>query len=825
MRTKLQGLLVSLILAVPFLFVSDSPGDFEDLLANLEKQTYDYVQEKVYLHLDKSDYALGEDLWFKAYTVAGPNHTPTPLSHNLHVELINPEMRVVRRHTVYLDKGMGKGDFAIADSLKAGTYTLRAYTNWMRNFDEGFYFKKQIKILDPLAGNNSNTPGEPPPLEMQFFPEGGDLLAGVPVRVAFELNAHKELAGRIVNGRGGEVLSFYTSHNGRGLFKIIPEKDEKYYAQLEDGTRFALPPIKQEGLALSVDNLSDQDNILVKAQTANTFMKNEAYLVIHTRGLVGFASKLEWKGSTANVKVPRKSLVAGVVHATLFNKEWMPEAERVIFQKQDLSSFKVSISTDKASYGPRDSTTLKLKVTNSLNEPIQGFFSLNVFDTNQLKPEAFKEHIESSLLLSSDIKGEIDNAAQYFNTENEQAASQLDLLLMCRGWSRFTWKDLLNDKFSTLGHQVEQGFNIKGKVTLRDSKKPAPRATVKQVGVFEGIPIFAEAIANRNGEFEMKNLHYYAGDGALKAKDRKNRDNVAVRLDTTLDFERQLMVPVRSGIGTATSNVDQEYLTGIKEREQIERAYSLDSSYTDLGTVVVEADAHQQKFTDMQRGLVFNRGEYGVNATDLMVKGQKFVNALFILQGRLPGFNITLGDAGEPNVQMTRKVWSIRNPDPPIQYYIDDAPASLAAVTSLPAERIERVDVLKGMRATSIFGPSANGGALLFYTKTQEEYNDYLTRLAENKIILDKSTMSIQSGYYKSRQFYKVDYRGDLKNEVKPDRRGLIHWEPMIVTDENGEAIITWFNADLETNIHINLEGIWAGGVPLRASAEYKVEK
>lgn len=827
MRTKLQGLLVSLVLTVPFLFISDSPGGFEDLLANLEKQTYDFVQEKVYLHLDKPDYALGEDLWFKAYTVAGPNHTPTPLSHNLYVELIGPEMRVIRRLTVYLDKGMGRGDFAIPDSLKAGTYTLRAYTNWMRNFDEEFYFKKQITVLDPLANGTPNTTLRPQPLEIRFFPEGGDLLAGVPVRVAFELSAIKDLAGKIVDSQGTEVLSFKTSHNGRGLFRIMPEKDEKYYAQLEDGTRFALPPIKQEGLALSVDNLSDQENILVKAQIANTLMKNEAYLVVHTRGLVGFASRLEWKGSTASVKVPRKNLAAGVVHVTLFNREWMPEAERVIFQKQDLSSFKIDLSTDRDSYQPRDSTTLRLKVTNASGEPIQGFFSLNVFDTDQLKPEAFKEHIESSLLLSSDIKGKIENPTAYFRPDNEQADNELDLLLMTRGWSRFTWKDLLNDKFSALDHQVEQGFNIRGKVTLRDSKKPAPRATVKQVGIFEGIPIFAEATANGNGEFEMKNLHYYAGDGALKAKDRKDRDNVAVRLDTTLrtDFEMQLRSPVGSDISTGSPVVDQEYLAGVKERGQIERAYSPDSSYTDLGTVVIEADTHQRKFQDMQRGLVFNRGEYGVNATDLMVKGQKFVNALYILQGRLPGFNITLGDAGEPNVQMSRKIWSIRNPDPPIQYYIDDSPASLAAVTSLPAERVERVDVLKGMRATSVFGPSANGGALLFYTKTQEEYDDYLIRLAENNIILDKSTMSIQSGYYKSRQFYAVDYRGELRNQVKPDRRALIHWEPMIETDDNGEAVIVWFNADLETNIHINLEGIWAGGVPLRASAVYKVKK
>lgn len=827
MRTRLRSFLVSFILTIPFIFISDSSGKFEDLLANLEKQTYDYVQEKVYLHLDKPYYALGEDLWFKAYTVAGPNHTPTPLSHNLQVELIDPEMTVIRRLTVYMNKGLGRGDFSLADSLTAGTYTLRAYTNWMRNFDEDFYFKKQIEVFDPLAASTSVTPRTPKALTMQFFPEGGDMIANVPIQVAFELNSTKNQRGEVVDSNGSRIVPFKTNHEGRGKFRILPKGGEQYYAMLEDGSRFALPEVVKEGLVLSVDNLSDSDNVLVKVATANSVVKNEAFLVIHTRGLVGFASKLEWKGSTARVKVPRKNLASGVVHVTLFNKDWLPEAERLIFRHKDQKAFKVELITDKTVYQPRDSASVRLRVTDSKGAPVRGFFSMNIYDSDQVRSEAFGEHIESSLLLSSDIKGEISRPMQYFDAENTESENQLDLLLMTKGWSRFTWKDLLEDKFPSLEYEVEQGFDLKGKVTLRDSKKPAPRATVKQVGFFEGMPIFAEATANGNGEFELKNLHYYTGDGALKAKDKKDRDNVAVKLDTAIraDFKNKLQLPERLVFSQSTRLVNEDYLLRSKERQEIERAYTLDTSYTYLGEVLVEVDANQEKFRNMQRGLVFNRGEYGVNASDLMAKGQRFVNALYILQGRLPGFNITLGTTGEPNVQMTRKIESISNPDPPIQYYIDDSPSSLSAVTALPAERIERIDVLKGLRATSIFGPSANGGAIMFYTKNREEEEDYFRRLAENNVILDKSTMSIQNGYYKSRQFYSTSYSGDLKNEIKPDRRALIHWEPMIETDEKGEALVSWFNADLETTILVNLEGIWVGGIPLRASASYKVKK
>lgn len=826
MRLKLHGIFVSLLLTISFLFGSDTSGEFEKLLVNLEKQTYDYVQEKVYLHLDKPYYSLEDDLWFKAYTVAGPNHTPTPLSQNLYVEFINPEGKVLKRLTVYMNKGLGKGDFALDKTLVPGTYTVRAYTNWMRNFDKGFHFIKKVEVVNPFAGNGERRIAGSKDFQMQFFPEGGDLIANVPMQVAFELNSSEEVEGMVVDGNGAEVVRIKTQHEGRGKFRIVPRSDEQYFVVLKDGTRFPLPEVKEQGFGLSVDNFSDKENLVVKLQSSN-LAQSHAYLIVHTRGLVSFASKLEWKGGTARVKVPRKDLALGVVHITLFNKDWLPEAERLVFRKDDPGAFKVVLGTDQPVYQPRDSSIVKLKVTDASGSPVHGFFSMSIFDTGQINPEAFESHIESELLLDSDIKGQLNNPAQYFDVKNKQADQQLDLLLMTRGWSRFTWQDLLADEFVVLDHEVEQGFDISGKVTLRGGEKSAPKAKVKQVGFFEGMPIFAEATANSKGEFQLNDLHYYTGNGALKAEDRKGRDNVTVQLDTVLSeaLGNTVKLPEEWGLREPKVAMEESYMEGSKERMEIERAYTLDTSYTDLGTVIVEADANQEIFQDMQRGLAFNRGEYGVNASELMAKGQRFVNALYVLQGRLPGFNITLGTSGEPVVQMTRKVWSFSNPDPPIQYYIDDAPVSLAAVTALPAERLERVDVLKGMKATSLFGPSANGGAIMFYTKTSEEQEDYLKRLTENNIVLDRSTISIRSGYYRNREFYAPSYSGELRNQIKPDRRALIHWEPMIETDENGEAIVTYFNADVETTIQVNLEGIWAGGTPLRASTSYKVSK
>src|SRR5476651_909790 len=90
--------------------------------------------EKVYLHTDRDAYAQGEDIWFKAYLVNAQDNTPIDYSHLLYVELISPSAKIIARNFLRMDKGLGNGDFKLSDTVAAGIYRIRAYTNWMRNF-------------------------------------------------------------------------------------------------------------------------------------------------------------------------------------------------------------------------------------------------------------------------------------------------------------------------------------------------------------------------------------------------------------------------------------------------------------------------------------------------------------------------------------------------------------------------------------------------------------------------------------------------------------------------------------------------------------------
>jgi len=825
--TFLKGLLF----ALPFFLFSSSVNTFEDLLEALETQTYDYVQEKVYLHLDKPYYSKGDDLWFKAYTVAGPNHTPTPLSENLYVELINEAQgEVIKRITVYLNKGLGIGDFVMADSLAAGDYTVRAYTNWMRNFDEGFYFQKSIKLIDPIAPNvpakllsTESDPG----VQVRFFPEGGELIAGVTSKIAFEIpGAEDGLTGQIIDDNDNVISKLTISHEGLGSFSLKPIAGKNYFAQIDGNpTKHALPSYRNDGFVLAVDNLSHPENIIVNVKTSDLpGVENEAYLIAHTRGLVGFASKIEWKGREARVSIPRQDLASGLVHVTVFNNDWQPEAERLIFKRQKEESINISLTSDKEQYVFRDSTTIKLKLENENGEPLIGSFSMSVFDTTQISPSAFNDNIVSSIFLSSDIKGKIDSPNQYFDLNNPTADQDLDMLLMSRGWRRFVWKDILNEKFPETTFEVEQGFDITGKLQRRGSQKAVTKGSVRQIGTFNGLPSLEEATSKGNGSFEMKNLLYYEDISFIQAVDKKGKNNVELLLDSIISSPFNNSVAFGPAAYKKPMIVDEDFIERSKERKIIDSVFSFEN-VTDLGTVVVQGTKNDVVSANISRGLVFNRGEYGLDVTDLMAKGQKFRNALYLLQGRIPGITIIPGQSGEPTVLMTRKVESFVNPDPPILYLLDDAQTSLAAITAIPAELIARVEVLKGMRASGIYGASGNGGAIAFYTKTPAEFDAYYAELAKNNVYVSKNSKRLEGGYYSSREFYGPDYSEEKFEHTKPDHRDLIHWAPMVFTDANGEASVTFYNADLSTTVQVNLEGIWEGGIPLAKSINYEVKR
>ncbi len=106
--------------------------------------------EEIYLHIDRDRYIAGEDLWFSIFALDGGSGKLSSGSAVAYVELLNPWNIPVIQKRLKLSGGRGDGNFAIPDSVSSGTYTVRAYTNWMKNFLPAYCFTYDIEVLNPF---------------------------------------------------------------------------------------------------------------------------------------------------------------------------------------------------------------------------------------------------------------------------------------------------------------------------------------------------------------------------------------------------------------------------------------------------------------------------------------------------------------------------------------------------------------------------------------------------------------------------------------------------------------------------------------------------
>ena len=108
-------------------------------------------REEIYVHTDREEYISGEDLWLNIYLFDRKSFHPGSDSKIAYLELLNAQNRPVVQKRFRIEHGIGPGQFVIPDSLSTGTYTLRAYTNWMKNFLPYNCFMKEIRVYNAVS--------------------------------------------------------------------------------------------------------------------------------------------------------------------------------------------------------------------------------------------------------------------------------------------------------------------------------------------------------------------------------------------------------------------------------------------------------------------------------------------------------------------------------------------------------------------------------------------------------------------------------------------------------------------------------------------------
>jgi hypothetical protein len=311
-----------------------------------------------------------------------------------------------------------------------------------------------------------------------------------------------DISGQLTDDQGQAVSTFKTSHAGMGTVQLTPQPGRQYKAAavLPDGTRteYALPTVAPAGFVMKVTQTKDFVFVGVQRQAgAAPAAAENVTLVVHVRGTVAYAAKGQLTGNEGYAaRIAKAKFPAGVAHFTLFDGQGAPQCERLAFVDSQ-PGLQVRITPDKASYAPREKVNLTVAVTDGAGQPVAAQLSMAVTNSQATgAAETTETTILTHLLLTSDLRGYVENPGYYFQNKTLETAQHLDNLMLTQGWRRFVWQELLNDKMPPRPFALEQTLSIGGKV-VRPNEKPAG---VSQLTIFQSGPSRGMTVANTDAD-------------------------------------------------------------------------------------------------------------------------------------------------------------------------------------------------------------------------------------------------------------------------------------------------------------------------------------
>jgi hypothetical protein len=761
------------------------------------------VHEKVYVQTDKPYYARGETLWFKAYVTDAIVHRPYNQSWAMYVELINPAgQEVANRKLQVQGAGFAEGDFLIYPGYLSGTYLLRAYTDQMRFYDRDYFFEKEIEIYTGLQPQP--LPSKAPDFDLQLFPEGGNLVYGIPSHVAFkavdENGNPKTVEGFISDENGDTLMVFESKHDGMGSFVLNPQTGKQYFAVANDGRiekRVSLPDPLEEGYVMSVANKGDR-NLTVRVLCSPSLDNSTVYLIGQVRQHIFYKGKGSLKRQLLTFEIPRSVLPNGILHLTLMDSLHRPFCERLTFIDND-DHLELTITPNKKKYGKGSTVDLNLRLRNPFGDPMVAELSMAVTDAGQIQLPKYEENIKTYLLLSSDLKGKINDPAFYF--QEDQPASQylLDLVMMTNGWSRFTWQQVLR---KSVAHRVpREGFDVCGKMREDDFEKFG-RTVLSMISVGNEPGLYT-ATVNQNGEFCFANINFRdTSNLVIQAIDDNGKyHEVSVTLNESNNLPNDhLALPQLPPNELVTNYLN---LNEVSLQEQL----YFDGTSISLNEITVTGKKKEQ-----------TKGYRTFHPfADYVVEiDEQNSDLLTALNGRVPGLVVQPGSIS-PTIH-----FSNRTAEPLV--LLDGIPVNIQSYTNTPVLNepntlsgisayetlrsinpilVDRIEVLRGTGA-AMYGAAGDNGVVAVYTKNRGGRKDPLIS-------------QTYEGYYTAREFYIPKY----ESRDRQDLRSTLFWEPSFQTNQQGRARLSFPNSDVAKSFNVVVEGITAEGRPVTGVLRY----
>ncbi|HEX6915079.1 MAG TPA: hypothetical protein VF145_07545, partial [Chitinophagaceae bacterium] len=691
---------------------------------------------------------------------------------------------------------------------------------WMLNFPD-YVFSKDVFIYGSDYRMYAAKPQQGL-FRMSFFPEGGDVIAGLPNRIAFKIideNGNPVTAKGFITDRAeNRVADFETEHDGMGMLYLDAEAGKQYLANIpsDNGSviQFKLPTVKQQGITLKADNQHPQKlSILVMRPPQHQGMYGKIHIVAQSGHHPLFKADLDLDADQNGFSINKKDLPAGIVHITAFDEKNIPLAERLVF----IPNYEVlaaEVQTDSLRFKPRNRNELSFTI------PRSGQSTVSVLVTDAgVDSLPAEQSLLSSLLLTSDLKGPVLQPQYYFRDKSAVTLRHLDLLMMTQGWRRFDWKKLAAGNFPALNYPVESGIWISGHVTKSDRKEPVKDGKVEFVVRGEdSTSIMAEAQLTDRGEFLLNDLHFRkkASIGYQGTNNKTDKLVVDVHIDPSYidTLTRSARRPERnldtSEISKMRTPVSQYLFYRISMDTNLNRA-----GY--LGNVTVTARKLSRPDSLNE---AYTTGPFSMGKAIDPASYQYYTTPWQMLQAAVPGIRVE-GNPYNPDVYMSRyqgldamssntgnqialgesssgESVGLLLENNGIAYFLNEVNVSKDIINTLSVSDIALIKVLK----TEAAALGATQGAILFYTKKGA--------VPKSSGYERAFTSITREGYALVRQFYSPD--PTLMPATVSDKRATLYWNAAIRPDKQGQFRFRFFNNDSARSYRIIIQGIDADG-------------
>lgn len=766
--------------------------------------------EKIYLHTDRDIYAQNDTIWFKVYLLNAHTFTsdPAPLR-NMYVELYDQNSNLAARNMLAVVEGSSYGDFILHQyKLKPGKYNLRAYTAYQSNFPAAFLFQKNILITPVLEQTSdyqshfdsiinrseTNEIGSiASHIDLQFLPEGGKMTSGISNNIAFKaldaLGNGIDIEGSIYDSSGNKLTGFASSHRGMGKVTFKPEKDLSYYAEI-DGyeQRYPLPPAT-DLLLMTISNSDSMLNIRLKSNTMDVDPA-KYYLLISSRGMLHYSTSVWVDRPYLSHKVAHSRLPMGINQITLLDSMRLPLRDRLVFiDKND--KVQLDLKCDKETLLPFEQANIEIKASYNDGRPVKNAnLSLSVTD-GQLSPSlsGYPLNIFTSLMLESDLKGHIEAPGYYFDESNKAAAGHLDLLMLTQGWSDYNWNELVAST-PEIAVKKQYGITMTGSAT-QDLFRKTLKNTLLTLSMKQNEQLFHDSITTDDkGEFVLTGLVLPDSTEIAFAVPEKRNRKQSIKVNTFM-----APLPLSSFIDFELPRPEKIE----KYQQQASKRYSDDKENHPWKYEILLEDILVKKIVDDidindSHLRPYPKADMAVitDENDLSYPSPLYFLSRSISRVFYDGQTVYIKGLSNPREQSSP------------MFLLDGMEVDQLTIENLPMDVVERIEVVYEPSSLIMWPHNSlaqKGGVIAVYTKRLSNYDDYSSGELLHKV----------RGYYESRKFYSPKYENKQQLNQN-DRRTTLLWAPVINTDENGIARVSFYNANRPATVKISLEGISPDG-------------